>query len=257
MFIAGSLLGEHRGTPYHQSLKSALTRLADLLPDQISISWETIEQAHSARNSVASRHDLDLFRRLADAVLHHHQIRIVYWSAGRDEVTERVVDPWHLTCVDGDWYVIGWCHLRKERRMFAPSRIRKLESTGEDFTVPNDFHAADFFSGTFRVVQDAGTPLRTIRLQFAPTAAKYVREKIWNESQTLSPTADGGVILELKLHSLVEIRRWVLSWGSECRVLEPTELRDDMQSEARQMISSAQEDPAPPAKRRKARQLPK
>uniref|UniRef100_A0A7C4QXF9 WYL domain-containing protein n=1 Tax=Schlesneria paludicola TaxID=360056 RepID=A0A7C4QXF9_9PLAN len=232
LFLAGQVLGQHAGTPYEQDLKHAIVKLGELLPDQISMHWNAIEQAHSVRKSVTSLHDVDLFRRLADAVLHKRQLRLTYWTASRDSVTTRVVDPWHLACIDGDWYLIGWCHLRKARRMFVPARVRALEETGQTFTVPEDFRIGEFFDGTFRVIREEGQPLQKVRLRFAPTAAKYIREKIWHTSQVLHGERDGGVLLELALRSLVEVRRWILSWGSECEVLEPLSLRSDIAREA-------------------------
>jgi len=53
-----------------------------------------------------------------------------------------------------------------------------------------------------------------------------VREKKWHESQQLRELKDGGVELSLKLSSLMEISRWVLSWGGRATVVRPQALRD-------------------------------
>lgn len=237
IFLAGQVLRQHEGTPYEQDLQRAIRKLEELLPDEISIHWNAVEQAHSFRNSVTSLQDVDTFRRLAAAVLHKRQLRITYWTASRDSVTERTVDPWHLACIDGEWFLIGYCHTRKGERVFAPSRIRALAETGELFTVPEDFHIAEFFDGTFRVIRDEHQPLQNVRLRFVPSAAKYIREKVWHPSQKLHVDADGSAVLELSLRSLLEVRRWILSWGSECEVLEPLALRADIAREAATIAS--------------------
>jgi predicted DNA-binding transcriptional regulator YafY len=232
IFLAGQVLRQHEGTPYEENLKRAIRKLAELLPDEVSLQWDALEQAHSFRNSVSTLQDIETFRRLADAVLHKRQLRITYWTASRDSVTERVIDPWHLTCLDGEWYVIAFCKLRNDRRMFSPARIRALVETGKTFTVPDEFRIGDFFDGTFRVIRDDGQPLQRVRLRFAPSAAKYIREKIWHASQKLHVEPDGSAVLELSLRSLLEVRRWIMSWGSECEVLEPPALRIDIAREA-------------------------
>ncbi|HBH52431.1 MAG TPA: hypothetical protein DDY91_11120 [Planctomycetaceae bacterium] len=249
MFLGARVLDDFRGTPAHAQLKRSLSRMADLLPEQVTVQWETIQQAHSVQKSHTTRQDIEIFRKLADAVLHRKQVKMVYWSAGRDDTTVRTVDPWHLSCIDGEWYVVGWCHLRKAQRTFAPNRVRKIKFTGQSFSVPASFNINEFLAGSFRVVGEPDAPLKTIRLAFAPTAARYVKEKVWNESQTLSPTKDGGVIFEIKLNSFIEIRRWILSWGSECQVLEPPELRADIVQQA-QGIISRNHAPAPRTGRR-------
>jgi len=236
LFMAARMLPQVQGTPYAADLERAIRKFAELLPDEVSVHWETIEQAHSFRPSVTTLQDFDIFRQLADAVLHRRQLRIRYWTASREEENERVIDPWHLACVDGEWYLIAWCHRRQARRMFAPSRIRELTETGQTFVVPEDFRIAEFFDGTFRVVTDSSQPLQQVRLRFAPSAAKYIREKVWHLSQRLHAEPGGGVIVEFRLRNLIEIRRFVLSWGSECEVLEPPELRADIQREAQAML---------------------
>jgi predicted DNA-binding transcriptional regulator YafY len=47
---------------------------------------------------------------------------------------------------------------------------------------------------------------------------------------------DGGVELTLKLSSLSEIQRWVLSWGGEAKVLQPPELAQAVRESARRML---------------------
>jgi predicted DNA-binding transcriptional regulator YafY len=239
MFLAGQMLRQHRGAPYEPLLRRALTKLAELLPDEVSVHWQTVEQAHSFRQSATTLQDVDTFRMLADAVLHRQQLRITYWTASREEQTDRVIDPWHLACVDGDWYLIAWCHRRRARRMFAPGRIRQIAPTGQTFVVPDDFRIGDLFDGTFRVVSDDSLPLQTVRLRFAPSAAKYIREKVWHSSQQLHIEPDGSAVLELSLRSLIEVRRFVLSWGQECQVLEPASLREDIRQEAAAMLEQS------------------
>lgn len=239
MFLAGQALQMACGTPYAEDLQRAIKKLGEFLPDEVSIHWQSLDQAQSFHQTVTTLHDIDIFRELADAVLHHRQMRLRYWTASRDAESERIVDPYHLACIDGAFYLYAYCHDRRQVRTFAPSRIRELTPTGETFILPDDFHIGDFFDGTFKVVSDGSLPLQTVRLRFAPSAAKYIREKVWHSSQRLRHEADGSVLLEMSLRSLIEVRRWILSWGSECEVLEPAELRADIQREAAAMLNQA------------------
>ncbi len=240
LFLAGQVLRQSHGTPFEADLQRAFRKLAQFLPDEVSVQWETLEQAQSFHQTVTTLQDIETFRRLADAVLHRRQLRTRYWTASRDAETARTIDPWHLACIDGDWYLIAWCHLRRARRIFAPGRIREMTETGETFVVPDDFHIAEVFDGSFRVVNDADHPLHCVRLRFAPSAAKYVREKVFHASQSAQAETDGSLTLELSLRSLVEVRRWILSWGSECEVLEPAELQADIHREAAAIVAHAE-----------------
>lgn len=242
LFLASQALQMAPDSTYASDLQRAILKLKEFLPDEVSIHWQTLDQAQSFRQTITTLQDINTFRELADAVLHSQQLRIRYWTASRDTETQRVVDPYHLACVDGGWYLIAYCHERKTIRMFAPGRIRELTRTGETFTRPADFQIADFFDGTFKVVSESSRPVQKVRLRFASSAAKYVREKIWHPSQHLKSNPDGSVVLEMSLRSLIEVRRWVLSWGSECEVLEPAELKADIRREAAAILNQSTHD---------------
>jgi len=239
LFLASQTLQMAQGTSHADDLQRAIQKLSEFLPDKVSLHWQALDQMQSFRQTVTTLHDIDIFRELADAVLHSRQLCIRYWTASRDAETERIVDPYHLACVDGSWYLLAYCHKRQAVRMFSPGRIRGLKQTGETFTRPADFQIGDFFDGTFKVVSESTRPLQKVRLKFAPAAAKYIREKIWHVTQHLESLADGSVILEMSLRSLIEVRRWVLSWGSECEVLHPAELSADIRREAAAILKQA------------------
>lgn len=247
LFLADQLLRQHQGMPYEAELTRAVQKLIDMLPEEVSIQPQSVAHTHSFRSSVVSLRDVETFRQLADAVLKRKQLRLTYYTASRDSESTRTVDPVHLTCVDGEWYLVGYCHTRKDRRMFAPGRIRQLVPTGMTFAPHNDFQIGDFLGETFRLIREDNQPIQEIRLKFAPSAAKYVREKIWHASQRSEPCPDGSVELSMSLRSLIEVRRWILSWGAECEVLDPPDLRADIARETG--IVAGRSATASPAKR--------
>ena len=70
---------------------------------------------------------------IRDAVAHHRRVEIEYWSAGRDELTTRRIDPEVVFFATGEWYVGAYCHRARDERMFRVDRIRSVEPTGETF----------------------------------------------------------------------------------------------------------------------------
>ncbi|HEY5077465.1 MAG TPA: WYL domain-containing protein, partial [Acidimicrobiia bacterium] len=61
-----------------------------------------------------------------DAVAHHRRVEIAYWSAGRDELTTRRIDPEVVFFATGEWYVGAYCHRARDERMFRVDRIRSV-----------------------------------------------------------------------------------------------------------------------------------
>jgi proteasome accessory factor B len=75
-------------------------------------------------------------------------------------------------------------------------------------------------------------------VRFDARVADYVREKKWHESQDLRALKSGGVELRLSLSSLVEIERWILSWGGDATVLKPRELAEAVKRSARRILGA-------------------
>ena len=73
-------------------------------------------------------------------------------------------------------------------------------------------------------------------LRFDEFAAGYIREKRWHVSQQLFDLKDGGAELRMKLSSLEEVRRWVLSWGGHAKVISPKELAGAVRESAQLML---------------------
>ncbi len=50
-------------------------------------------------------------------------------------------------------------------------------------------------------------------------------EKIWHKSQKIKKNGDGSLDLTFQAAGLDEIKRWILSLGPACQVLEPNRLK--------------------------------
>jgi proteasome accessory factor B len=143
------------------------------------------------------------------------------------------VRPYHLGCLENQWYLFAEDLERRQLRTFALPRMRKVALTTKRFRRPADFSIAEVLSGSFGV-HSAGKKQR-IRLQFDAFAARLVAERKWHESQRVREMAGGAIILELELGGLEEIERWILSWGKHARVLAPKELATRVLEAAREI----------------------
>jgi len=55
---------------------------------------------------------------------------------------------------------------------------------------------------------------------------RWVSEKIWHESQKITKLPDGNLEITFRVAGLDEIKRWILSFGLECLVLEKEKLKE-------------------------------
>jgi predicted DNA-binding transcriptional regulator YafY len=237
LLVAEKALQQYRGTTFEKPLLSAFRKLAAALPETISLNLEEWGQTISFRTSAESVLDLEIFDQLAKATVRRQQLLLQYRKPGQRQSDPRVVDPYHLANINGDWFLFGFCHLRRAIRTFVPSRIEAIRRTGQTFARPQSFSLQRQLRDSFGVHSGQGE--YQIQVRFDEMVSDYIRQKKWHPSQQLRELADGGVVLELKLSSLVEIRRWILGWGGAAVVLEPTELAAAVKQAAQRILDSS------------------
>jgi len=120
---------------------------------------------------------------------------------------KRIVEPWHLACVSGQWYLLGHDRNRKARRIFVLARMRRVSPTGQKFPNPRPSEAEiqRLFQNSFQIWQSENADLEQIVLRFSGRAAQLVRERNWHSSQQIQELADGNLEFSLTLNSLEEI----------------------------------------------------
>jgi proteasome accessory factor B len=236
LVVAEKAVQQYRGTSFERPLLSALKKVADALPETISLHLAEWDQTISFRTSAETLLDLELFDGLARATARRQQLEILYRKPGRAAPDRRVIDPYHLANINGEWYLFAFDHLRREVRTFAPARIRELRSTGVTFPRPAGFSLDERLRGSFGVHSAEGR--FDVVLRCAPRVTDLIREKRWHPSQRLADLPGGGVELRLRLTSLGEISRWVLGWGGDVAVIAPPELAATVQAAARALLAS-------------------
>jgi proteasome accessory factor C len=156
---------------------------------------------------------LDVVRR---AVGERRRLRVEYWSAWRDELTERTIEPLHLLFSNGWWYLQAGDDRSGGVRIFRVDRIVSCTDTGEGFGPPP-------FEPITEVFEPPPFAVRaTVRF---PRSAEWVTEYV--DMDVLDPGGhDEGDGFTAVVTSVGEtwLGRLLLRTGGQ--VLEPDQLRD-------------------------------
>ncbi len=235
LLVAEKALHQYRGTTFEKPLVSAFKKMASSLPDTVSLNLADWEQTISFHMRAEPILNLEVFDALSRATASRRQLKLTYRKPGRREFEDRVVDPYHLANINGEWFLFAWCHLRHDIRTFVPARIQAIAQTGKTFVRPKKFSLEKRLRDSFGVISGSGT--FDVVIRFNELVADYIREKKWHESQKLIELPDGGVELRLKLSSLVEIERWILGWGGNAVVIQPPELAQAVLDAARKILA--------------------
>src|SRR3982750_4182009 len=205
LLVAQKALAQYKGTPFARPLQSAFRKLTDGLKDRLSFSWNDLEEAISFRSAGASIADLELFEAVSKSVLRSVELEFDYRKLNSAGYEERRVRPYHLGCLENQWYLFADDLERRQLRTFALPRMRAVKLPTKGFRRPPDFSIARILSGSFGV--HSGGKTQAIRIAFDPFAARLVAERKWHDSQRIRQKANGSIILELDLGGLEEIER--------------------------------------------------
>jgi proteasome accessory factor B len=237
LVVAEKALQQYRGTSFEKPLLSAIKKMEQALPDTISLNLANIEQTISFRTRAEQILDLEIFDALAKVAARREQVELAYRKPGQAKPEARIVDPYHLANINGEWYLFAYDHARKDLRTFVPARIQSVKPTGKTFERTQKFSLEKRLRDSFGVHSSEGE--FDVVIHFNARAADYIREKKWHPSQTLRDLKGGGAELKMKLSSLAEVQRWVLSWGGDASVLKPRELAESVREAARKILHPA------------------
>ena len=165
------------------------------------------------------------------ALTAHRRVHLRYLVPGRDESTERDVDPLRVINFDAQWYLEGWCHRAEDVRLFRLDRVESLTILDEDGTPPAAAQPRDLDSGVFTPHPDD----QLVRLALGPGAA-WVADYYPTESVEVAP--DGGVVMTLRTADTGWLRRLMWRLGSQATVLEPAELAAEVRRGASEALKA-------------------
>jgi predicted DNA-binding transcriptional regulator YafY len=176
--------------------------------------------------------------RLTRAISQHRTVQMRYYSASRDATSRRDVDPYHIWYALGALYLVGYCHLRREVRLFAVDRIRSLTTTNKPCQMPLGFDLEGYLKDA--LVAMRGEPIE-VELLFNRETTAWAKDREWHASQQVTMLKEGRMKLRLHVAETRELVGWILNFGAGVRVLKPDSLREKIQEEAR-LISTIEKE---------------
>jgi predicted DNA-binding transcriptional regulator YafY len=173
------------------------------------------------------------------------QVRIRYWPLNATAAESRIIEPYFIqpSALARAVYVIAYCRLRNELRVFRFDRILEVEALETVYEIPEDFDANEYLSAYWSVTA-TGTP-RIVRLRFRSEIARIATETVWHDSQVTEAQMDGSVVVTMRLAITHDLVSFILGWADMVEVLEPRALQHEVARAARKIYESYREVSAP------------
>jgi proteasome accessory factor C len=176
-----------------------------------------VQVDRNAEDSVAAQ--------LRGALTSGRRVHLSYYVPGRDEATERDVDPMRLLVVEGRTYLEGWCRRAEAVRLFRLDRVLGVEVLAVAAQVPREAEPVDVDRGLFR---PAPGDLRVV-FELSPYG-RWVAE--YYPCEEVTDLGEGRLRVVLRTPDAEWVRRLALRLGEDGRIIAPSELVARVRGEA-------------------------
>jgi predicted DNA-binding transcriptional regulator YafY len=234
LLIAQKALHQHRGTVFEAPLRSACAKLAASLGGTVSVDLVNLDKAISFRETGVTQVAPEVFESVSQAATSCRELSFSYWKLKADHPERRTCHPYHLACINNQWYLFAYDLDREALRTFVLTRMSDASVLTKTFVRPENFSVDQLLASSLDVFRGDGVP-KEIRVQFDPWGARLVRERVWHSSQRVKDLPGGSLEITMQLSSLEEVERWILGFAGHARAVWPPELIERMRRSAAEL----------------------
>ena len=191
---------------------------------------------NSLLNESASLRDRVIFenvpsnrRFLADiiqAIRDNYKLEIRYKSYRKTEEETFIIEPYFLKEFKRRWYLYGYKGDADGPHMMALDRMIDVDIIPEEFIMPENFMADDYFRGIYGARVYPNMKREMVKLKVYGAQAQYFRSLPLHSSQKEIEENDKYSVFTYFLTPDYDYKQDVLSFGDKVEVLEPKELRE-------------------------------
>ncbi len=168
--------------------------------------------------------------------MQQNRVLFVDYKPFRGEKFELYLQPYAMRVYNQRWYVVGRFKESGTIRNIALDRILRMEITDEEFSLPEDFDASDYYAHTVGIfVNEKLKPQRVVLRTFG-VSTEYMRSVPLHPSQQeIATKGDEYSDFEYYLNLTPELTGKLLSKADWVEVLEPKSLREEMKNKVEAM----------------------
>ena len=220
LVVALRTLAETPGLADTDAVRRALAKVESVAGEAVRDETVAVQLDHAERLLPVLRNAVDRARAL----------RIRYYSASRDETTERTIDPLRVFVADGNSYVEAWCRRVEGMRVFRVDRMEDVVELDEPSSVPAGVEPRDLSEGVFQPAAEHLLVGLRLGPAYAWVADYYAIEALTEDGERLR--------IELRVADPGWVRALVLGSAGQVEVLSPVWLAEDVRAEAARTLAA-------------------
>lgn len=219
LVVALRTLAESPGMADSDAVQRALAKVESVASGDVSEETVAVQLDRAERMLPA----------LTQAVQRQRALRLRYYSASRDETSERTVDPVRMFEADHRHYLEAWCRQAEGMRVFRVDRIEDVEVLDEPAAAPANVPLRDLSEGVFQPASEHLLVELRLTRAYAWVADYYAIEDVRETGEQLC--------VSLRVADPAWVRSLVLGSAGQVEVLSPNWLAEEVRSEARRALA--------------------
>lgn len=233
LILGAELMTQNFDAQYQQAAMSATKKIEAVLPDHLKLDIDYLKANITFYSRVTDAQQNGYLHKVRQAIIDRKTIRMCYAkrypTQKEGELTERDVDPYSIARLANSWFLLGYCHLRQDIRIFRLDRVEDMAMLNKTFNRPENYEPAWEGSIARRTI--------LVKVLFDYAIARWVRET-YPYSQIEEEETEEGLLVTLLVEREQEVLHWLLGWGAKAIVLEPASLRELIVSESRGILKN-------------------
>lgn len=190
-------------------------------------------KVHQSYTGLEKDLSMEIINTIRRSIEKNEKLFIIYHSFHKDEITERIFDPYLIEICEGCYHLIGYCHYRNGIRDLRISRIKKAKPLDEKFKRPENFYE-NYKKDRFGKL--AGEEEIELILKFNGEAARYIKEYEAAKADVLVEEGDGSLLFRKNTTLTPDIIQWILGFGEGVKVLKPVRVKDMVVEQIKGMV---------------------
>ncbi len=156
---------------------------------------------------------------LFESIAEKTQVILSYEAFNSDEIIERKIEPVGVFHDNNNWYVLGYCHLRRDYRQFRADRIHGIEKTVIPFSL--EHNPLETYLEKNKTVATT-----KIRILVEKKIVKYLAfERKYHGFVSEQEIDDKIEMTFMSCDTLEGFSRWYMMFGDYATILEPERLK--------------------------------
>lgn len=204
-----------------QNEKDILEKLSRLFNKKAD-DWIRIEFSNWGKDKEKE----ERFNKIKAAILNKNRIKFEYYNTN-EEKSERIVEPLQIWFKDKSWYLIAFCKLKQDYRIFKIARIKEIKILEEHFKreLQQENKKEEY---KFKTV--------TLELEISKKMAYRVYDEF--EDSEINKKDDGSFIINVEYPENEWVYGYILSFGEYVKVLSPERVKRTIKDKIEKILKN-------------------